>query len=163
MSVCTCRLCLLVKLFFKFCSMRCIYWREPACFLIAEWFWCGALASDVVPMRQHQQQQRVVCFCTFLSFYSCSYTFNLHQSNGPFTVLFVLYSSSYTFTVLEEKEKTLFTVGLLVVWWLICWFNRYEMRFLEEQQRLRRGDKIFQIAFGSGFKCNSAVWTYVGR
>ena len=35
----------------------------------------------------------------------------------------------------------------------------YELRYIEEHMRLRRGHKILQLAFGSGFKCNSAVWT----
>jgi len=39
---------------------------------------------------------------------------------------------------------------------------RYEMRFIEDDGRLRCGDQVFQIAFGSGFKCNSAVWKYIG-
>ena len=29
---------------------------------------------------------------------------------------------------------------------------------IETKRGLRRGDRIWQIAFGSGFKCNSAVW-----
>jgi len=34
----------------------------------------------------------------------------------------------------------------------------YELSFIEQTGRLKKGDRIWQIAFGSGFKCNSAVW-----
>jgi len=34
----------------------------------------------------------------------------------------------------------------------------YELAFLEKKGAIRRGHAIWQIAFGSGFKCNSAVW-----
>lgn len=34
----------------------------------------------------------------------------------------------------------------------------YELAYTEAKGRVRRGDRIWQIAFGSGFKCNSAVW-----
>ena len=34
----------------------------------------------------------------------------------------------------------------------------YELKFVENDGRMRRGDRVWQIAFGSGFKCNSAVW-----
>uniref|UniRef100_A0A7S2XYV1 3-ketoacyl-CoA synthase n=1 Tax=Fibrocapsa japonica TaxID=94617 RepID=A0A7S2XYV1_9STRA len=34
----------------------------------------------------------------------------------------------------------------------------YEMKYVEEHQVLKRGQRLLQIAFGSGFKCNSAVW-----
>lgn len=34
----------------------------------------------------------------------------------------------------------------------------YELAYTEAQGRMRRGNRVWQIAFGSGFKCNSAVW-----
>ena len=34
----------------------------------------------------------------------------------------------------------------------------YEMNYIESKGRMKKGDRIWQIAFGSGFKCNSAVW-----
>ena len=37
---------------------------------------------------------------------------------------------------------------------LLC---RYELAWLEHQGRIKRGDRIWQLVFGSGFKCNSSV------
>ncbi|KAF3497728.1 hypothetical protein DY000_02051845 [Brassica cretica] len=34
----------------------------------------------------------------------------------------------------------------------------YELSYSEAKGRIKRGDKTWQIGFGSGFKCNSAVW-----
>ena len=34
----------------------------------------------------------------------------------------------------------------------------YELKFVENSGRMRKGQRVWQIAFGSGFKCNSAVW-----
>ncbi|KAJ6936928.1 hypothetical protein NC652_011570 [Populus alba x Populus x berolinensis] len=34
----------------------------------------------------------------------------------------------------------------------------YELAYTEAKGRVRRGNRVWQIAFGSGFKCNSAVW-----
>ncbi|KAG9441519.1 hypothetical protein H6P81_017373 [Aristolochia fimbriata] len=34
----------------------------------------------------------------------------------------------------------------------------YSLGYLEAKGRMKRGERVWQIALGSGFKCNSAVW-----
>ncbi|KAK4759240.1 hypothetical protein SAY87_022371 [Trapa incisa] len=34
----------------------------------------------------------------------------------------------------------------------------YELAYIEARRRMKVGDTVWQIALGSGFKCNSAVW-----
>jgi len=37
----------------------------------------------------------------------------------------------------------------------------YELAYIERTNRLKKGHRVWQIAIGSGFKCNSAVWTCI--
>jgi predicted naringenin-chalcone synthase len=39
----------------------------------------------------------------------------------------------------------------------------YEMDYIRKHTKLRRGERVLQVAFGSGFKCNSAVWLCINN
>ncbi|CAI0448280.1 unnamed protein product [Linum tenue] len=39
----------------------------------------------------------------------------------------------------------------------------YELAYLEAKEKVRRGDRVWQLSFGSGFKCNSVVWKAMRR
>ncbi|WZY76615.1 hypothetical protein YC2023_022999 [Brassica napus] len=39
----------------------------------------------------------------------------------------------------------------------------YELQYLEAKGRMKKGDRVWQIGFGSGFKANTAVWKCISE
>ncbi|WOL05916.1 hypothetical protein Cni_G14647 [Canna indica] len=69
--------------------------------------------------------------------------------------------------VLEEVQKNLGlgSTDMEPSWSVLHRFGNtsssslwYELAYAEAKGRVRQGNRVWQIGFGSGFKCNSAVW-----
>jgi len=39
----------------------------------------------------------------------------------------------------------------------------YEMDYIRQKMQLKTGQRVLQVAFGSGFKCNTAVWLCINN
>ncbi|KAL8192086.1 hypothetical protein R6Q57_028207 [Mikania cordata] len=62
-------------------------------------------------------------------------------------------SLGFSDDVMEASRMTLYRYGNTSsssIW--------YELAYVEAKGRVRKGNRVWQISFGSGFKCNSVIW-----
>ncbi|XP_076921097.1 3-ketoacyl-CoA synthase 4-like [Bidens hawaiensis] len=62
-------------------------------------------------------------------------------------------SLGFSDTEMEASRMTLYRYGNTSsssVW--------YELAYVEAKSRMKKGNQVWQIAFGSGFKCSSVIW-----
>ena len=64
---------------------------------------------------------------------------------SPFAVAFVLSDGMDYISIFPPDHEPLF-------------LHRYVLACIESTRGVKRGDRVWQMGFGSGFKCNSAVW-----
>ena len=57
--------------------------------------------------------------------------------------------------MLRVGQPALLCMGVSV---RLLFARRYAWTYVETFQGVKKGDRVWQLAFGSGFKCCSAVW-----
>ena len=77
--------------------------------------------------------------------------------------LFILFNAPCRSPLLFYPNPTHVPFGMIYDLKLANWFSfffhyRYELEHIRLHMGYRKGHRVLQLAFGSGFKCNSAVW-----
>lgn len=77
----------------------------------------------------------------------------MQHAGGPAVLDAMEKNLQMTEWLMKPSRITLYKFGIISscsVW--------YELAYAEVKGMIEKGDKIWQIAFGAGFKCSSYVW-----